>query len=266
MVTSTSRAGDSAGSSARAEGASPDDVSRGLVAGVLEPSRYEGGGVRAHASEVGGSLLKIVPKGARVLDVGCGTGRYACFLRDRLGAEVVGLEPSTERAEQARSRGIETYSCRFEDMAAFALPPFDVVLLLDVIEHLAAPASALEFAETVLKHEGLVVASVPNVAYWTARLRLAAGRWDYEPTGLMDATHLRWFTEKTIVEFFARCGFTVRDLLPTVEADMREYRRFPWRVLPQEPRRSLVRNLARVWPRLFALQFVVSAARSGAPR
>jgi len=79
---------------------------------------------------------------------------------------------------------------------------FDGVVFKDVLEHVADPAALLRDARSLLRPGGRVIASIPNVAHWTVRLRLLFGHFDYTPTGLLDATHLRFFMEASVRALF----------------------------------------------------------------
>jgi SAM-dependent methyltransferase len=87
--------------------------------------------------------------------------------------------------------------------------PFDVVLAGDVLEHLVDPRRVLADARSLLAPGGYVVASVPNVAHVDVRMALLCGRFAYRETGLLDATHLRFFTHDTLLELFERAGLAV---------------------------------------------------------
>ena len=83
---------------------------------------------------------------------------------------------------------------------------YDAILFLDVLEHLRDPDGVLRAARDWLRPGGRVLCSLPNVAHWRVRLALARGRFDYTENGLMDATHLRWFTRRTARELLTRAG------------------------------------------------------------
>ena len=86
---------------------------------------------------------------------------------------------------------------------------YDVVLFLDVLEHLAHPEEVLIAARGWLRPRGIVLCSIPNVAHWRVRLSLLRGRFDYEDVGLLDRTHLRWYTRRTARELVAGAGYQI---------------------------------------------------------
>lgn len=155
-------------------------------------------------------LLSLIPPGERVLDVGCASGYLARLLRER-GYRVIGIEPDPEAAQQARDHCDVVYEESAERLDCLPLSPgsFDTVLFGDVLEHLVHPERALAGARGLLKRTGFVVVSVPNVAHYSVRLRLIAGRFTYTPDGLLDATHLRFFTRRSIFALARSSGFSV---------------------------------------------------------
>jgi methionine biosynthesis protein MetW len=241
--------------------ASPDAHAAGVIDTNLEALRYDW--CNDDPAEVAGILRDLMPAHSRVLDIGCGTGAVALAVNRDKDNHLWGIEPDPTRAAVARSRGINV-ACRnldreFVDRCA----PFDVIMLSDVLEHVASPGEFLELALAALKPGGLVLLSVPNVAHWTVRFGLLFGRFDYTETGIRDATHLRWFTEKTICGLCRNCGLDVLSVGHSAGNDLPEYRSvLPWRLLPGRVRRPLVRGLARSVPGLFACQHVLSARLS----
>ena len=209
--------------------------------------------------EVPAIIRDWVPEGARVLDVGCGTGSHTLKFVGGKNCRLLGVEPDSERAAVARSRGLDVLTGRMDEDLLATRGPFDLIIFSDVLEHVPAPASLLEIAKAGLAPGGVIVASVPNVAHWAVRLMLLSGRFDYRPSGIMDATHLRWFTQKTIRGLFEHSGMRVLEISPSAGAWMGAYHVWPFRFLPKTQRIKLVRWLARKLPRLFGYQMVVRA-------
>ncbi len=223
--------------------------------GELDPFRYDG---HLDAPQgVARMLADLVPVGARVLDVGCGTGSVSRIIAGSRNAKIIGIEPNSRRAAAARARGLEVYEERFTPAVLQLLEPFDVILFADVLEHVADPGSFLQFARHGLLPGGRVVASVPNVAHWSVRLDLLRGRFDYQPVGIRDATHLRWFTADTVRSLFETNGLRVISLQHTAGVMSQDYYRRPWRWIPRVVRDSIVRALARRLPLLFGYQHII---------
>ena len=162
-------------------------------------------------------MVELVGGTKRVLDVGCATGYLAKALVER-GCTVTGVEFDTEAAEEARPHlerlilgDIETM-----DMAeTFGDERFDVVVFGDVLEHLRDPLPVLRKVRQVLADRGSVVASIPNIAHGSVRLALLAGRFDYQPLGLLDSTHVRFFTRSSIEDLFREAGLVPIDVRRT---------------------------------------------------
>ena len=225
--------------------------------GELDPFRYDG---HLDAPQgVARMLADLVPVGARVLDVGCGTGSVSRIIAGTRNAKIIGIEPNSRRAAAARARGLEVYEERFTPAVLQLLEPFDVILFADVLEHVADPGSFLQFARRGLLPGGRVVASVPNVAHWSVRLDLLRGRFDYQPVGIRDATHLRWFTADTVRSLFETNGLRVISLQHTAGVMSQDYYRRPWRWIPRVVRDVIVRALARRLPLLFGYQHIIHA-------
>jgi 2-polyprenyl-3-methyl-5-hydroxy-6-metoxy-1,4-benzoquinol methylase len=236
----------------------PDASSRGFLAESADPLRYDG--QPNEPDEVVGVLSSIIPRNARVLDVGCGTGSVSAHIIANTGARLVGIEPDPRRAALARERGLDVHAGLLTEESASRLGPFDVIMFADVLEHLADPYDLLRIAKTALAPTGAIVASVPNVAHWSVRSDLLRGKFEYRKWGIMDATHLRWFTAASIRFLFASVGLTVDAERVTTGIDLDCYsERLPWRRMSRKTRASMIRAGIKVWPRLFGCQLVVKA-------
>lgn len=175
----------------------------------------------------------------------------------------MGVEPDLQRVTTARARGIDARHGFFDETAVQSLGKFDVVILADVLEHLPDPASVLQLTRRVLEQDGIVIASVPNVAHWSVRLDLLFGRFDYQPCGIMDATHLRWFTEKSVRVLFETTGYQIESLRHTAGVLLPVYyEHFLWRYFrPRRCRNPLIRLLTKAMPRLFGCQHVIRTSQ-----
>ena len=151
------------------------------------------------------ALVSAIGRPRFVLDVGCGSGLNGAAAKRR-GAHVTGVEIEPAAAAQARTR-LDTVHTG--DLFTAPLESYDLILLADVLEHLVDPAAALRHLLPHLDDGGHVIASLPNVAAWTNRLSLLAGRWDYQPSGILDETHLRFFTLRSAVRLLEEAGLEV---------------------------------------------------------
>ncbi len=240
---------------------SPDSHGTGLTTTKLDPFRY--GGQKADRFESPGILNRFMPARVRVLDVGCGVGSVTRIANANKANEVVGIEPDPERAACARTEGLDV-TCGLLDSDFFAQRgSFDVVVFADVLEHVANPAELLRLALAGLRPGGKILISVPNVAHWTVRFHLLFGRFDYTDTGIFDATHLRWFTKKTLLGMLESCGLEAEQIRHSAGTFVKEYRKFPWKLLPPFLRYRLIRACVLAFPLLFGCQHVVMARRKG---
>lgn len=166
-------------------------------------------------------VLRLIPAQAKaIVEVGCSTGALAHALRqERPGVHFVGLELDPRAAEVAGHfcDRVEQADIEAMDDAAFArLADRDCWIFGDVLEHLRDPWRVLRRVARVLPPGGCVVASIPNAQHWSIQARLAIGEFRYEPAGLMDRSHLRWFTRVTLFELFKSAGLKVEAGVPCV--------------------------------------------------
>ena len=162
-------------------------------------------------------MVELVGGTKRVLDVGCATGYLARALVER-GCVVSGVESDEQAAEEARphlERLVLGDIEKLDVAEAFGDERFDVIVFGDVLEHLQDPLAALRGARKVLAPGGSVVASIPNIAHGSVRLALLAGRFDYQPLGLLDSTHIRFFTRSSVEDLFREAGMVPIDVRRT---------------------------------------------------
>ncbi len=158
------------------------------------------------------ALVRAIGAPRTVLDVGCGVGLNGAAAR-RKGAHVTGIETDPGSAAEAKTRLDEVLAVDITDgdavRAALGERRFDLILLADVLEHVADPLSVLRRLLGHLAEDGHVLVSLPNVAAWTVRLGLLAGRFDYRPSGILDDSHLRFFTRDTARRLLEDAGLEV---------------------------------------------------------
>jgi 2-polyprenyl-3-methyl-5-hydroxy-6-metoxy-1,4-benzoquinol methylase len=200
----------------------------------------------------------------RVLDLGCGDGSVSARLR-AAGWEVTGVDLE-------ESPGVSSRVDRFVKADLdLGLPSeladgggFDVVLAADVLEHVREPERLLDQLHSLVSPGGVVLASIPNVAHWYVRARVLLGRWDYDRRGILDRTHLRFFTRRSFTRVAERSGWQVA----RVEATG-----LPFDVVDRggEGQSASVRRLVgridragvAVWPTLFGYQFLFELRPGG---
>ena len=145
-----------------------------------------------------------------VLDVGCGAGGVGPGLRAAGATRLVGIELEPAAAAQARAVYDRVEEGGAEEVGAALGERFDTILCLDVLEHLVEPEALLETLHTVAAPGGRLAVSVPNVRHYsTFRSLIVDGTFGYAPSGIRDATHLRWFTRRDMHHALERKGWEV---------------------------------------------------------
>lgn len=219
---------------------------------VPGPERYDV--PASHLGNVRGSsqarIVSWVRPGARVLDLGCAAGIIARALAESRGCSVVGVEAEEALAAKARPFCRDLVVADLEDprtleRVAAAFEPFDVVVLADVLEHLRDPRATLRAARGLLAARGTLLVSLPNVANWRVRLALLSGRFEYADTGILDRTHLHFYTRRSAARMIAEAGFHIEEEARTAGSG----RRGP-------------ALLARLLPGLFAYQVLFRAVKT----
>ncbi|WP_291810517.1 class I SAM-dependent methyltransferase [Cellulomonas sp.] len=204
-------------------------------------------------------IVEMVGEGRIVLDVGCASGYLGAALQER-GCEVSGVEIDQQDASEARKvlGRVEVVDLETTPLdEVFEPGSFDDVIFGDVLEHLRDPAAALRSAERLLRPGGSVVVSVPNVAHGSVRLALLEGRWEYLDTGLLDRTHVTFFTYDSLMRTLHDAGLRVRELRATVFDALGTEVAVDAQVLPDE-----VVHWVRQQPYADVYQFVLAAGRA----
>ena len=155
-------------------------------------------------------VVALIPDGASVcLDVGGGLGNFLKLAKSQLGVETHLVELDFDIAEKARAGKCADFVTSGDFLQYSGSPVFDCITFLDMLEHVENPEQYLLHSKQFLSDKGVVIASIPNVGHWSVVVDLLEGRWDYAPAGIHCITHLRFFTLKTILELFDRCGLAV---------------------------------------------------------
>lgn len=157
-------------------------------------------------------IIDLIPlKSKRFLDIGCGEGNTAYEAKKFLNADfVAGVELNEYACEIARNKldyvicgNIETIELPFEDRY------FDCIICADVLEHLVNPWSVLSMLKRYLKDDGVIIASIPNLQYIVPLLKILGNKFEYEDYGILDKSHLRFFTLHTIKKMFTECDYEI---------------------------------------------------------
>lgn len=184
---------------------------------MSDASKYEGEVDLSDRNNSRTLMIEMVGSNKRVLEVGCASGYISKVLTAR-GCRVIGIEIDPEAATAAKEYCEDVVVGDVEDLdlaEMFGERCFDAVLFGDVLEHLRDPLSAIRVCKPLIDLGGFVVASMPNIAHGSVRLSLVKGHFDYQNLGLLDETHLRFFTKDSIEKLFRDAGFAVAEMQRT---------------------------------------------------
>ncbi|MBU0952255.1 MAG: class I SAM-dependent methyltransferase [Elusimicrobia bacterium] len=164
-------------------------------------------------------VVKLIEPGSSILEIGCATGYIGKYLKEKLNCKMFAVEIDKEAAKIASPYYEKIIIGDIEDENIFqqVYGQFDYVLCMNVLEHLKNPEALLFKLKKIIKNNGFLVAAIPNIANWTIRLKLLTGNFDYEKglfgtdhgKGIMDETHLRFFTLKTMKSLFSKTGYEI---------------------------------------------------------
>jgi len=202
--------------------------------------------------------IRALPAGLRLLDLGAAGGYLGRAVRDRC-SYLAGVEPDETLLPAARE-GYDDWRSADALHAGSWEAPFDAVVCADVLEHVARPADVLARVRDCLKSGGVLLASLPNIANISVRLALLVGRFRYADRGILDGTHLAFFTRRTARELIEESGFRITAIEPTsmpYELALPRLARPPW----NGTTRAIARMSARLWPTMFGYQFVFEAVK-----
>jgi len=159
-------------------------------------------------------LLPFIPDDLKTaLDVGCAAGVFGKMLKEKYGCFVWGIEPVTEMAQKASDRLDKVTTGYFDEKIDFGDQKFGAIFFNDVLEHMESPEKALQIAQTLLSPGGKIIASIPNILHFeTLRMIVKNKDWKYENAGILDRTHLRFFTRKSIIRMFEESGFIINKI------------------------------------------------------
>jgi 2-polyprenyl-3-methyl-5-hydroxy-6-metoxy-1,4-benzoquinol methylase len=173
-------------------------------------------------------VIRLVGTHKHVLEVGCATGYMSRVLVEQFGCTVVGIELDADAADMARGvcQRVIVGDLDTLDLAReLGADRFDVIVCADVLEHLKDPGRVLASLRSFLTADGDVVASIPNIGHVSVIAELLAGRFPYQRMGLLDDTHLHFFTRESIHDCFERAGLIITHLDPIrVEPPATEFR------------------------------------------
>lgn len=195
----------------------------------------------------------------KILDVGCSEGALGKFLRREKSAKVVGIDISKEAIKAARNNLDDAFVIDIEcEQLPFRKNKFDIIICADVLEHLYDPLAVLRKLKHCLIKDGIFILSIPNVAYIGLRVKLLLGNFDYQEAGIMDSSHIRFFTKRAVDELVCKAGLRI------IKIDYTPGFSFIFlqgRILRIKFFDRLKYWLNRLAPRLFCSQFIIVAKK-----
>ena len=191
-------------------------------------------------------IPRLVAEGSKVLDVGCATGKLLEYLKDNKRCQVFGVEVDRDMAEEANKRCGNVSCVNIEECEnlLFEKGEFDIIIFADVLEHLKRPDEVLKRILPHLKDGGYFLFSVPNIAFITVRLGLLFGKFEYAEYGVLDKTHLRFFTLKAVRKLIEERGLKITHLEGYNQVRARFF---------------MLKPLGRIFKTFFATDFVIKA-------
>ena len=198
-------------------------------------------------------IIPLLPKySPRALEVGCGTGATLLFIKEQGYAGWVGGIDLYADDKNTAEKSLDYFRLGSIEQNLFDIPEasIDLLLCLDVLEHLVNPWQALARLSTLLKPGGVLVTSIPNIRHFKALVPLLfRGEWNYSNDGLLDRTHLRFFTKSSAVELVQQAGFTIDTTLYTG--------------LAAGSRASLINKLTlNIFRQFFQFQYLIKAYKT----
>ncbi len=201
-------------------------------------------------------MAAMAGKSKRILELGCATGYVSQLLRQNR-CTVTGIEIDADAAMEARKICDDVIVGDVSESSVLdrAGTGYDVILCGDVLEHLCEPGLILEQFHGMLAPDGFVLVSIPNIAYWEMRWSLLRGRFEYTETGILDWTHLRFFTVDSFRRLAVACGYRISETVinDTGFPGSNLLRRIPGMKKPID---AVSFRLARLWPNLFSFHSI----------
>lgn len=159
-------------------------------------------------------MLSLIPLSAnKTLEIGCGQGNFSAQLTKR-GVETWGVEPNHSSAKIAQTQLFKILEGTLaEKLDELPHNYFDAIIMNDILEHLLFPWEDMKLLKTKLKNDGVLVSSIPNVRYAKNLFHLLFMKdWKYKNAGILDITHFRFFTKKSIIAMHKKSGYTVQKI------------------------------------------------------
>lgn len=192
--------------------------------------------------------IGLVGENKMVLEVGCSTGYVSSKLKKNK-CRVYGIDIDSEAAKTAREYCEDVINADVEQIETLPYPSrqFDVILFGDVLEHMKNPEAVLKKLKPYLKNKGFIVVSLPNITYWSIRLKILMGKFEYTEHGILDSTHVRFFNYKSAKRLLEHSGYKI------IKQD-----RVPPMIFPIT---RICYFFSKLFPNLLAFQFIFVAQK-----
>jgi O-antigen biosynthesis protein len=195
-------------------------------------------------------LAQLASPAQTLLDVGCGGGELTLPLAD--GGQVIdGVDISLARLGDRRASYRNLWEMDVENPAA-SIPygDYSALIFADVLEHLQRPSELLQRVGSLMQDEAALIVSLPNVAFWTNRLGLLCGQWEYQDEGILDRTHLHFYTLQTARDLIQSAGFVIAT--EVAEAP----------ILSRPIKQKIFSQATALWPEMFAIGWAFKAIKT----
>ena len=224
--------------------------------------KYDRDFINVETNESQAICASKIENNSYVLDVGCSSGYTGEFLQTTKNCKLVGVEYDPQLIKIAKEKNVyqEIYALDLNnevDALDDYKGKFDYILMADVLEHLIEPANVLDKMQKLLNDEGKIIISLPNITHASIKLNLLANEFLYTPTGLLDKTHLRFFTLNSIIDMVNNVGMRLDDI------DFIYCQICSWCEtvdLSQHPK-SIIRHVTKS-PESFIYQYILSVSKS----
>ena len=206
-------------------------------------------------------MVRLIGIGKRVLEIGCASGHFGKYLTQKAGCKVWGVDIDERLVHQAQPYYEKIYTGDIQDKKVFDLletMKFDVILCSNILEHLTAFLPVLSRLKDFLEKEGYFVIALPNITHWSIRLKLLMGDFEYTETGILDSTHVRFFTWKTAMEFLKNAGLKIENFSFDWDNGIPKFNGLVSRI--PKLGESLLKRFYSFSPELFGYQFIFKAS------
>ena len=200
--------------------------------------------VQANQEEALSKIVAKVPHRSVVLDIGCGSGMMGRYLSENNECVVDGvdIDPAAVAIARPKYRKVGVFNLEKDSLlGSFAAEAYDCIVMADVIEHLVHPEQLFEDVKKLLKPDGILLFSIPNITHLSAGLELVLGKFEYRSSGLLDATHVRFYSRRGFIDKLESCGIYV-EAVDTVQRDVDKAEFQGFKSFPKQWLQDIVRD------------------------